>query len=318
MLKIHAALQSGELPNATGLSSQLEVSTKSVYRDLEFMRDRLGLPVEFDGTRNGYYYREPVAGFPTLQISEGELLAVLVAEKALQQYRGTQFEKPLLSALKKLERSLPETVSIDLAGWEGAISFRTSVEPIVNLEILDTLAKATSQRQQLQLLYRKPGATTAETRVVDPYHLANINGEWFLFAFDHLRSDLRTFSPSRMKQVTMTGRTFRRPRRFSIESELRHSFGVLSGHGEHRVVIEFSSTVADYIREKRWHPSQELCDLKSGGVELTLQLSSLSEVQRWILGWGGAAIAKEPEALRTSIRRAAKQIAESTPPSHDE
>ena len=97
MLQIHQAIQSGKYPNATTLAQELEVCTKSIQRDLEFMRDRLGLPLEYDGQRWGYYYTEAVRSFPTLQITEGELFALLVAEKALQQYRGTSFEKPLLS-----------------------------------------------------------------------------------------------------------------------------------------------------------------------------------------------------------------------------
>ena len=61
----------------------------------------MDLPIEYDGARHGYYYSQEVSAFPSLQISEGELFALLVAEKALQQYRGTSFEKPLVSALKK-------------------------------------------------------------------------------------------------------------------------------------------------------------------------------------------------------------------------
>src|SRR5205823_1913830 len=106
MLRIHQAIRSGSHPNATRLAVDLEVSTKSIHRDLEFMRDRLELPVEFDPKRNGYRYAQEVSSFPTLQITEGELFALLVAEKALQQYRGTTFEKPLLSAFRKMAASL--------------------------------------------------------------------------------------------------------------------------------------------------------------------------------------------------------------------
>ena len=124
--------------------SQLEVSTKSIHRDLEFMRDRLELPIQYDGSRFGYFYTEPVKAFPTLQITEGELFALVVAERALQQYRGTSFEKPLLSALQKMEQSLPDTISLSLTDVEQTISFRTSAEPILDLEIFDALAKATA------------------------------------------------------------------------------------------------------------------------------------------------------------------------------
>jgi proteasome accessory factor B len=272
------------------------------------MRDRLQLPVAYDPRRYGYYYTEPVSSFPTLQITEGELFALLVAEKALQQYRGTNFEKPLLSAFKKMASSLPDTVSLNLADWEQTISFRHSAEPILDLEVFDTLAKATAGRRQLRLHYRKPGGKQTDERVIDPYHLANINGEWFLFAYDHLRKDIRTFVPARIQSMVPTGETFERPRQFSVEKMLRDSFGVHSGKGEFDVVIRFDAFAADYIREKRWHPSQQLRELKDGGVELGLKLSSLGEVQRWVLGWGGSAQVLRPPELVQAIRKSAGRI----------
>src|SRR5204863_2001017 len=106
-------------------------------------------PLAFDGSRNGFYYTERVNSFPTLQITEGELAALVIAEKALQQYRGTQFEKPLLSAIRKIEESLPDAISVNLADIEQTISFRTRAEPILDLEIFDVLAQATAHRRQL-------------------------------------------------------------------------------------------------------------------------------------------------------------------------
>ena len=307
MLRIHQAIQSGDFPNATTLARELEVSTKSVQRDLEFMRDRLNLPVEYVAAKNGYHYTGEVSSFPTMQITEGEIVALVVAEKALQQYRGTSFEKPLLSAIRKMEQALPDTISLNLADIEQTISFRTRAEPILNLEIFDKLAKAVSQRSQLELLYRKPGHK-AEPRVVDPYHLANINGEWYLFAYDHARKDLRTFVPARIQSARPTGNTFERTQKFSLERRLRDSFGVHSGEGEFDVVIHFSPRAADYIREKKWHPSQTLRELKGGGAELKMKLSSLAEVERWVLSWGGDAVVIKPKELAEAIREAARKI----------
>ena len=308
MLRIHQAISAGRYPNATTLAHEIEVVTKTIHRDIDFMRDRLGLPVEYDGRKYGYYYTQEVSAFPTLQITEGELFALLVAEKALQQYRGTTFEKPLLSAFKKMESALPDTISLNLADWDQSISFRTSAEPILNLEIFDVLAKATARHRQLQLSYRKPGGKQAEPRIVDPYHLANINGEWFLFAFDHLRRDIRTFVPSRILAAEATGKTFARPPKFSVAKMLQDSFGVHSGRGDYAVVIRFDPVAADYIREKRWHPSQQLRELKDGGVELRLKLSSLGEIQRWILGWGGSAVVLEPPELIAAVRASAERV----------
>ena len=98
------------------MRQELEVSPKSIHRDIEFMRDRMELPIEYDLVRHGVFLQQSeVNAFPTMQITEGELFALVVAEKALQQYRGTNFEKPLLSAIRKMEQSLPDTISLNLA-----------------------------------------------------------------------------------------------------------------------------------------------------------------------------------------------------------
>lgn len=307
MLKIHAAVRSGQYPNANTIGKELEVSPRTIGRDIEFMRGRLQLPVVFDSIKNGYYYAGKVGEFPTLQISEGELFAMLVAEKALQQYRGTSFEAPLVSAFRKMSESLPNNVSINLSEWDGAISFKTSAEPNLNLKVFDVLAKATANRQQLRLMYRKPGGSP-EARVIDPYHLANVNGEWFLFAYCHMRKGIRTFVPARIAELSKTGKTFQRDPKFSLQEHLRDSFAIHSGTEEHQVTIRFTDKVADYIREKKWHASQKLRAVRGGGVELQLKLSSLSEIGRWVLSWGGQAVVLEPPALVKQIAEAAREL----------
>jgi len=145
---------------------------------------------------------------------------------------------------------------------------------------------------------------------VDPYHLANINSEWYLFAYDHLRKAIRTFVPARVQAVKDTGQTFPRPENFSLEKQLRDSFGVESGRGKHEIVLRFNQGVADYIREKKWHESQKLRELKNGGVELTLRLSSLMEISRWVLSWGGNVKVIKPAELKQVVKEAARVIVE--------
>lgn len=309
MMQIHAVLLTGKFPNCSTLGRQLEVCTKTVHRDLEFMRDRLNLPVEFDAVRNGFHYTEEVESFPTLQITEGELFALLVAEKALQQYRGTPFEARLVGALRKLEQALPDSVSLNLVQWEKAITFRTTSETLVSVPpILEALTRAAQKRERLRIRYRKPGTRTPEERTVDPYQLANVDGDWYLFAFDHLRQAIRTFVPARITTVKTTGDTFVRPAKFELEKLLRDSFGVHSREGDFEVVLQFEEPVADYLREKKWHNSQRLVELSGGGVEMHLKLGSLQEVQRWVLGWGGSARVIAPPELVASVRAAAKKI----------
>ena len=84
--------------------------------------------------------------------------------------------------------------------------------------------------------------------------------------------------------------------------------GIPIAIGEFDVLLRFHERVADYIREKKWHDSQELRELNGGGVELRLRLSGLAEVERWVLSWGGNAVVVRPRQLAASVKRAARKI----------
>jgi predicted DNA-binding transcriptional regulator YafY len=121
--------------------------------------------------------------------------------------------------------------------------------------------------------------------------------------------------PRPHQAIEATGKTFARPQKFSLEKRLRDSFGVQSGQGNFDVVIRFNELVADYIREKKWHDSQQLRELKNGGLELRMKLSSLAEVERWVLGWAGNARVLQPPELIESVANAAQNILKHTSPS---
>jgi predicted DNA-binding transcriptional regulator YafY len=112
---IDEAIRSERLPNARTLARNLEVNPRTIQRDLQFPRDRLGTSLTFDQVRNGYYYTDTCYRLPYHQLSEGELLALFLAERLLQEYRHTPYANALASAFAKITIALPEIVTIDLA-----------------------------------------------------------------------------------------------------------------------------------------------------------------------------------------------------------
>jgi predicted DNA-binding transcriptional regulator YafY len=98
-----------------------------------------------------------------------------------------------------------------------------------------------------------------------------------------------------------------------LERHLSDSFGVYSRSGDFEVRIRFNRAVADYIREKRWHPSQVLVELPDQGVELQLRLGSLEEISRWILGWGAHATVLSPPELVSILRETAQALVKNYP-----
>ena len=89
MQRIFHSIRQGHYPSRLKLAQEIEVTTKTIQRDIDFMRDRWSMPIAYNGERHGYEMTESVESFPMVELTEAELISVFVAQKALCQYRGT-------------------------------------------------------------------------------------------------------------------------------------------------------------------------------------------------------------------------------------
>jgi predicted DNA-binding transcriptional regulator YafY len=309
MLRIHEELRRSAFTNCTKLAAIFEVSRKTIVRDIAFMRDRLELPIEFDSQINAYRYTQPVTAFPTMQVSEGELLALLVARKALEQYRGTPFHRQLEASFEKLTTGLKDRITFSPADELRSVSFKNVGLGKADLTVFNALSAAVLRQQEVEFEYRKPGDAKRERRRVQPYHLAHRENLWYLIAFDQERHALRTFAVPRISGLRVLPTQFTRPADFSPEKFFASALGVLGGERDYRVVIRFTAAVADRVREREWHESQELRDLADGGLEVTLRLGALPEIERWVLTWGRDAEVVQPKELRERLKSTAAALA---------
>src|SRR5438270_8271140 len=237
MMRLHSALKARKFPNCQKIAAELEVQSKPIQRDIDFMRDRLGLPIDYHPQEFGFYYTEPVTGFPSIEVSEGEITALLVAQKALAQYKGTPFEQPLQSAFRKITDGLKDRVSFSWTDLEDAISFRSAGTSVSDLELFEVVSKAVLRCVELEFEYRKLQSSGYELRRVRPYHLGCLENQWYLFAEDLERRQLRTFALPRMRKIALTPKRFRRPPDFSIAQVLSVSFGVHSAGKKQRILV---------------------------------------------------------------------------------
>ena len=308
MMRIHNRLKGDSYPNCSKLATELEVSSKTVSRDIDFMRDRMLLPIDYDAARHGYYYTRKVESMPTIDISEGELLALSIARKSLDNYKGTPFEKPLANAFNKIAASLPETLTANLEQLSDTISFKQGRLSQIDHQVLQAFTQSALQRKAVTFQYKKPGDQPIESRTIDPYHITNYLGKWYLIGRDHNRDSIRTFLVARASDAQMSTTQFTIPDDFSADNYLWNSFGIYSPTGSYEVEIDFTSNVAEYISENLWHPSQEQERLEDGTLRLKLKLGSLDEVAQWILSWGTDAYARQPKQLQKKLLTLSQSI----------
>jgi predicted DNA-binding transcriptional regulator YafY len=301
MQQIFHAIRKGNYPNRTRLARESEVTTKTVQRDLDFMRDRLNLPIAYNDQKQGYEFTQPVENFPMVELSEAELISVYVAQKALNQYKGTPFEHPLRSAFQKLISGLDGKITISWSDLESFISFRSFEIVPTDLTTFQVVSESVRLGRVLTFEYKKLNSSKFEIRRIEPYHLACIQDQWYCFGHDIDRREMRTFVLARTKNAKFGVDAFKRPEKFSIQDHLKNSFGVYTAKGRYNVRIRFDRFASQFIRERIWHPSQQIQELAEGGLELRLTVSSLHEIEPWVLSWGGHARVSSPIQLIARI-----------------
>lgn len=307
VMRIHEAVSRGNHPNCSSIARDLEVNRKTIQRDINFMRDELDLPLEYDETRHGYVYSRPVNEFPLLKTSAEDLVSLILARNALDPLKGSALEATLRSGFQRLQSSMSEQVTIPWTELDQAFSVESRGLTEHDAFVFDRLAQAVLECRELQFEYSKLRDPRPEQRRLQPYHLVEVDGGWYVIGYDLKREARRTFAVQRMKSVQVTTNRFIRSRDFRLEDHFAGSFGVWAGReGEgsaYYVRIRFSGIAARIVAERRWHPSQEVILVEADGsvIELSMQLSALEDIARWILGFGGQAEALGPAELREMV-----------------
>jgi predicted DNA-binding transcriptional regulator YafY len=302
MLRIHEKINAGGYPNATTLAAQMEVNSRTIIRDLDFMKYRLNLPIEYDSRKYGFFYTSPVKKFPLLPVSEAEIFALAVAHKAIAQYRGTPFERPLQSAFRKLTGLVGGRDSYQIGDLESALSFRPFAPEDTDIETFEVLTRALRELRVLKFRYRNLGAERGQQRHVRPCHLACVDNIWYLFAFDTQRGAIRMFNLTRLAEPELLKEKFK-PIAFDLDQHLQGGLNAYSGQDDYEVVLLFDRWGADLVRGRRWHRSQEMLELHGGRIRMRLRLNNLHEVERFVLGFGEHVIVERPQGLRDRLHQ---------------
>ncbi|MBI2875129.1 MAG: transcriptional regulator [Firmicutes bacterium] len=305
LLAIHAALLNGKYPNAAQLAEQLEVTSRTVHRALDCLRDDLNAPIAWDSRKKGYYYVDQSYRLPFIELSEGDALGVFLALNLLPIYRGTPYEAPLRFLLDKLTNLLPSTVNMETQELCTALSLGVEVlrgeTNLVSLN-LSLLSNAIAQRRSVGIKYHTMSRDEVTERIINPYHIHFVEGAWYVIGYCHLRAQYRTFAVDRIKECNIVDQPFDIPADFSIEEYLGDCF-ILERGEPREVCIWFHANQARWIRERVWHQSQVLEENPDRSIILRLRVGGLGEIKRWVLGFGSGAKVLQPPELCQELKK---------------
>jgi predicted DNA-binding transcriptional regulator YafY len=290
--------------NANGLrvanmAEQLGAHLRAVYRDLDVL-EQLEVPLHTDKNgRESFWKIDPdYRSRLSIPFTLSELLSIYFAQDSIRPLDGTVLHDSLQSLFQKMWPILPKPLFRQMVDLRG--SFLSGIPAQKDYrtyrEFIKVIQEAIEERKVLQLLYHPRDQSPAERRV-DPYAVHLHNGSLYVIGHCHLRKDIRTFVVDRMQKIKLTEDSFTMPPGFSLESYLRHSFGMFR-EDLVRVKARFHKSLTRYLLERRWHPSQKNKKLKDGCLELTFEVAGIKEIKTWILGFGSLAKVVEPGLTR--------------------
>ena len=298
LLEIDTLLRSGRRQTHKTLAEALEVSERTIRSDIAFLRDRYRAPLDFTKDK-GWHYTDLAWRLPSISLSTGELFALILGARMLQAYAGSAFEKELRSSIERLSERLPEQTWINLQQLaDERISFRGGAENYLDPNIWNQLIEACRNSQRIWMRYYTASRNAQSERSIDPYllHIYRATNP-YLIGFCHQRQEIRWFRIDRIKELRLLDETFERDPNFNPQTYLEKIFQAEVGGHPVPVAIWFDASTAPFIRERRWHVTQEIEEHPDGSLTLHLVTSGLNDLKRWVLGYGKGAVVKEPAEL---------------------
>ncbi|MGE5557467.1 MAG: helix-turn-helix transcriptional regulator [Bacillota bacterium] len=307
--EIDRRLKSGGFPNIKSLAAELEVHPRTVERDIAQLRDFFHAPIAYDAWRKGYYYTEDFS-LPLCHFSEGEVVALFLGQKLLDQLDGTPFKKDLRSLTEKVRYLLNGESGLPPSVCEEIVSFNIAPLRGEDLRVAENFAvlqKAVQSRKKVMINYRSISAGEKKERTVSPYHLRYYNGAWYLIGHCEIHNEPRIFALDRILSLKQLPEKYAYPPDFRLEEYLDGVWGIMRGNRIH-AEIRFDAFQAKWIRERPLKPGEKMEELPDGSLILYCEASGMLEIEQWVLSFGCHAEALGPAELRAKVAEEVRKM----------
>jgi len=314
--QLHRVLKAARMGRTIDeLEAEMGVSRATVYRDLDFLRDVLGAPLNVDDQRRWRYARDEHAPFelPGLWLNAEELYALVLTRQIVEGNQKTADAQDAVNGDEGPDESL---LGASLAAAQNRIE-KLLGEKAVNLKrlrvlrhnhrrvderVFRSIAAATLERRTLRFGYRARSTDEPTTRTVHPQRLVHYRDNWYLDAFDETREALRSFALDRISNVKLLEGAAKEIAETDLDAALTNGYGIFSGVARNNATIVFSPHAARWAAEERWHASQTGKFLPDGRFELKVPYSNGRELLMDVLRYGPDAEITAPVALREQMR----------------
>ena len=304
ILKIDEMIRQCHYPTKKQIADEYgSISVKTIQRDIEMMQTVFNAPIEYDNKIKGYYYSDKNFRLKHFDLDENDFFALAVTEKVMQQFKNSPLEPKLRKFYEKINLLFDGKVTVKTSELNEILSWKLGETRNVDSKTFGIIQNAIRNSKTIYITYYTASTDKTSERNVDPYHLLNNYGEWYLIGYCHLRKEIKLFAVSRISKIELLKQEFFVKDGFTPEEYLKDSLGVFESKELIYVKLWFSAQDARYIKEKKIHHSQKITDNPDATIYLELKIPDTYELMMYILMHGNGCKVIEPKSLRDKVKR---------------
>lgn len=303
LIKISRWLRDKRSVSFEDMRRELEVSRPTLYRDLAYLRDRMGVPLFWDETRQGYRL-DASAGVhevPGLWLSAEEILALLTMHQLLSELDPAGFLGRQLAPIRQRLLALLEGMAYPLSEISSRIRILSVASRSGAGVHFQALITAVLERRRLRIAYKARSNGRLSSREISPQRLVRYRENWYLDAWCHLRDEIRSFAVDAIESVEAWPEAATAVPDDVLDRELGAGYGIFSGAQVRWATLRFTPERARWVAAERWHPEQEGGFLGDGSYQLRLPYSNDPELIMDILKYGPDCEVEGPRELRERV-----------------
>ncbi|MDX2111559.1 MAG: WYL domain-containing protein [Verrucomicrobiota bacterium] len=294
------------------LAGKWNCDLRTVQRLVKFAKDKLKLPIESSRETDnaGYYLTSSISSLGLIPFTNEDYRSLLFAVEAVRGLSMEHHVEGITRIHQKLRTMLQQETAVYAISHEHPFLFKIDGQSKADPALLHKLETAVCTNQKIEFLYQGYQDKAMLKRYAEPYRLLHHSGDWYVLAWDITKQAYRNFKPVRMQQVSVQEKFTPRDD-FDEKMQMAKAFGIRTGETkETTVVIEFSDWAAKIVSERKWHGSEVIQDLGNGRIRYTVTLTSLFELERWVLSFGICAKVLEPRDFALQIKGILSQMAD--------
>ncbi len=300
--------------SAQEIRDRFDLDARTLRRYLSDLRE-MGLPVVDDGLGpDRSLGLDPRYRRTGVQLSLSEVLSLHFGRKLFTFLDNTPFASDLDTAIERLEPAIPRAHAelaqqLDrkfMAVPEHAKDYSSSSD------IIDEVVTALIYENVCRADYTKANGASKEYWL-EPLTLATYRQGLYLFARDRAADQVKSFAVERFVRFSrLRMEKFTPPADFDPEAYVADAFGIISAPPV-RVSARFERSVASYVRERKWHPTQRLEELPGGQIRVHFDVGLTQELLVWLLGYAGEVTVEAPPQLIEQVRLAHRKALDRYP-----